>query len=143
MKIIVINGPNLNMLGFREPETYGSKTLDEINGVILKRAREAGIEADFFQSDCEGEIIRKIHSCRGAYDGIILNAGAFSHYSYAIRDAIPIAAIPVIEVHISNVYAREGFRRNSVLSEVCTGVVCGFGIKSYLMALSYFAEADI
>jgi 3-dehydroquinate dehydratase-2 len=139
---MVINGPNLNMLGEREPETYGSETLEGINEIISEEAHKKGIFIEFFQSGTEGEIISKIHSCKGVYDGIILNAGAFSHYSYAIRDAIPIAGIPVVEVHISNVYAREQFRHNSVISAVCKGVICGFGIKSYLMALYYFAGVN-
>ncbi|MCK9478834.1 MAG: type II 3-dehydroquinate dehydratase [Firmicutes bacterium] len=140
MKLIIINGPNLNMLGVREPEVYGKQTLNEINDKIAAEAQRKGVSIDFYQSDSEGEIIKKIHSCQGVYDGIILNAGALSHYSYALRDAIPIAGIPVVEVHISNVYKRESFRQKSVISAVCQGVICGFGIKGYLMALYYFTE---
>lgn len=135
MKFIVINGPNLNMLGVREPQTYGKNTLSDINKKISDRAERNGVLVEFFQSNSEGEIIDRIQSCRGNYDGIILNAGAFTHYSYAIRDAIPTAEIPVVEVHISNVLAREDFRHISVISAVCKGVICGFGMDSYLLAL--------
>lgn len=135
MKIMVINGPNLNMLGVREPQTYGNDTLDDINAKISEKAEQINSTVEFFQSNCEGEIVSKIQSCRGSFDGIIINAGAFTHYSYAIRDAIPTAEVPVIEVHISNVLAREDFRHISVISAVCKGVICGFGADSYLLAV--------
>ena len=135
MKIIVINGPNLGMLGVREPQVYGAETLDAINKKIVHEADAKGVDADFYQSDCEGDIIAKIHACRGVYDGIILNAGALTHYSYALRDAIPIAETPVVEVHMSNIAAREEFRQKSVISAVCAGSICGFGAGSYLLAL--------
>jgi 3-dehydroquinate dehydratase-2 len=140
---MVINGPNLNMLGEREPQTYGSQTLGEINRAISEKAARLGLSVDFFQSNSEGDIIDKIQSCKGEYDAIILNAGAFTHYSYAIRDAISATGIPVIEVHMSNVYSREDFRHKSVISAVCKGVVCGFGPDSYLMALSYLGEQEV
>lgn len=140
MKVMVINGPNLNMLGVREVQTYGKETLNDINEKISKRATQMGATVAFYQSNTEGEIVSKIHECRGNYDGIILNAGAYTHYSYAIRDAIPIAEIPVIEVHLSNVFAREGFRGDSVISAVCKGVICGFGGNSYLLALDALTE---
>lgn len=133
MKLLFINGVNLNMTGVREKSVYGTQTLDEINGDIA--AHFKGDECEFFQSNSEGEICTKIHSAQnGGYDGIVLNAGAFTHYSYAIRDAIACISVPVIEVHMSNVHSREPFRRTSVISEVCKGVICGFGKSSYILA---------
>lgn len=140
MKILVINGPNLNMLGTREPEKYGSLTLEQINRGLKEKADKLNAELDFFQSNIEGEIINSIHNARGNYDGIILNAGAFTHYSYAIRDAIPIAELPVIEVHLTNVHSREEFRHKSVIAPVCKGQICGFGEKSYTLALYALCE---
>jgi 3-dehydroquinate dehydratase-2 len=133
MKIYVINGANLNLLGTREPEIYGKQTLADIEAKILQKHADC----EFFQSNCEGAIIDKLHEARENAAGIILNAGAFTHYSYAIRDAIAAINIPVIEVHLSNIYAREEFRKTSVLSEVCKGVICGFGSAGYLMAVDY------
>ena len=135
MKILIINGPNLNMLGIREPEKYGKDTLENINSEIKQYCDFNNIEVEFYQSNHEGDIIERLHSARGAFDGIILNVGAFTHYSYAIRDAIPIAEIPVVEVHLTNVHAREEFRHNSVIAPVCKGQICGFGSKSYLVAV--------
>ena len=135
MKILIINGPNLNMLGIREPEKYGNETLADINGKIQKYCNDNNIGVEFYQSNIEGEIINKIHSARGNFDGIIMNAGAFTHYSYAIRDAIPIAEMPVIEVHLTNVHSREEFRHKSVIAPVCKGQICGFGSNSYLVAV--------
>lgn len=135
MKILIINGPNLNMLGIREPEKYGNETLADINDKIKKYCDENNITVDFYQSNIEGEIVTQIHSARGNYDGIIMNAGAFTHYSYAIRDAIPIAEMPVIEVHLTNVHSREEFRHKSVIAPVCKGQICGFGSNSYLVAV--------
>lgn len=133
MKLLFINGVNLNMTGVREKSVYGTQTLDEINGDIA--AHFKGDECEFFQSNSEGEICTKIHSAQnGGYDGIVLNAGAFTHYSYAIRDAIACISVPVIEVHMSNVHSREPLRRTSVISEVCKGVICGFGKNSYILA---------
>ena len=144
MKILIINGPNLNMLGVREPEKYGTKTLDEINSEISEYCGEKGIEAEFFQSNYEGALIEKIHSARGVFDGIVLNAGAFTHYSYALRDAIPIAEIPVIEVHLTDIKAREDFRKISVISPVCVCQISGFGDKSYIKGVEalekYYAD---
>ena len=134
MKFLFINGVNLNMTGIREKGVYGTQTLDEINTEIA--ARFKGDECEFFQSNIEGEICTKIQSAD--CDGIILNAGAFTHYSYAIRDAIASIKIPVVEVHMSNVHAREQFRHDSVLSEVCKGVVLGFGKNSYILAAQSF-----
>lgn len=135
MKILIINGPNLNMLGIREPEKYGNETLADINERIKKYCDDNNIDVEFYQSNIEGEIINKIHSARGNFDGIIMNAGAFTHYSYAIRDAIPIAEMPVVEVHLTNVHAREEFRHKSVIAPVCKGQICGFGSNSYLVAV--------
>lgn len=137
MKFLVINGVNLNLTGKREKGVYGVKTLDEINENIAAYCKKQGDSVDFYQSNIEGELVNKLHDAflTKAYDGILLNAGAFTHYSYALRDAIAAIDIPVAEVHISNVHAREAFRHNSVLSEVCKGVVCGFGEGSYLAAI--------
>jgi len=142
MLIYVINGPNLNMLGRREPEYYGAETLDGINKEIRAKAESLGIDAEFFQSNAEGEIINFIQNAQNAgCGGIILNPGAFTHYSYAIRDAVSAvtADVPVIEVHLSNLYRREEFRHKSVLAAVCTGQISGFGKYGYMMALEYFA----
>lgn len=139
LKIYVINGPNLNLLGTREPKIYGKTTLSDINKGISKKCKASGYDCEFFQSNHEGEIIDKLHEADADADaiGIVLNAGAFTHYSYAIRDAISAIKVPVIEVHISNVYAREDFRHESVISAVCTGVLCGFGSTGYLLAAEY------
>ena len=136
MKIMIINGPNLNLLGTREPGIYGGNTLDGINEKIREFANNISIETDFFQSNCEGVLIDKIQECREKYDAAVINAGAYTHYSYAIRDAIAAAEIPFAEVHISNVHKREEFRHKSVISEVCAGVICGFGVGSYLAAIT-------
>ena len=137
MKFLVINGVNLNLTGLREQSVYGKATLAEINEKIVRFAEKDGDSVDFYQSNIEGELVNKIHAAflDKAYDGILLNAGAYTHYSYALRDAIAAVDIPVVEVHMSNVHAREDFRKVSVLSEVCKGVVCGFGADSYLAAL--------
>ncbi|OQB14043.1 MAG: 3-dehydroquinate dehydratase [Firmicutes bacterium ADurb.Bin193] len=140
MRIMVINGPNLNMLGTREPQTYGQETLESVNERIKRRAEQRGLSADFFQSNDEGELVSKIQSCREGYDGIIINAGAYTHYSYAIRDAITAVGVPTVEVHISNIYAREEFRQTSVISAVCRGIICGFGTNGYLLAVDALAE---
>ena len=137
MKFLVINGVNLNLTGLREQSVYGKATLAEINEKIARFAEKDGDSVEFYQSNIEGELVNKIHAAflDKAYDGILLNAGAYTHYSYALRDAIAAVDIPVVEVHMSNVHAREDFRKVSVLSEVCKGVVCGFGADSYLAAL--------
>jgi len=135
MKIFVINGPNLDMLGMREPEIYGSDTLESINAELAEYCKTVGVKPLFFQSNSEGEIIDFIHSARGSADAIIINAGAYTHYSIAIRDAIAAVDLPCIEVHLSNVHKREEFRRHSVISPVCTGVICGFGKKVYTLAV--------
>ena len=135
MKILVINGPNLNLLGTREPHHYGQESLAEINANLAAAAGRFGADLDFFQSNHEGELIDLIQKAPVGNDGIVINAGAFSHYSYAIRDAIAAIDIPVVEVHMSNIYAREEFRHHSVLSPVVTGQVCGFGSYGYIMAV--------
>ncbi len=137
MKFLVMNGVNLNLTGKRERGVYGTATLEEINEKIAAYCKAGGDEADFYQSNIEGELVNKLHEAflTRKYDAILFNAGAFTHYSYALRDAIAAIDIPVAEVHISNVHAREEFRRKSVLSEVCKGVVCGFGVGSYLAAM--------
>lgn len=135
-KILIINGPNLNMLGIRDTETYGSKSLESINSIINSYAAGMKINCDFFQSNCEGEIIDKIHTVYKEYDGCIINAGAYTHYSYAIRDAIDAVKKPFIEVHLSNVDAREEFRKISVMAPVCKGSIAGFGVNSYLLAVN-------
>lgn len=136
MKILVMNGPNLNMLGKREPGVYGTRGLEEINTDIAVFAKNLGVECDFYQSNCEGELIDKIHSVMEDYDGCVLNAGAYTHYSYAIRDAIASVNKPFVEVHMSNVHAREEFRHKSVISCVCKGVIAGFGEESYALGIA-------
>jgi 3-dehydroquinate dehydratase-2 len=137
MKFLVMNGVNLNLTGKREKSVYGTQTLDDINEKIAAYCTQNGDEADFYQSNIEGELVNKFHEAflNKSYDAILFNAGAFTHYSYALRDAIAAIDIPVAEVHISNVHAREEFRHKSVLSEVCVGVVCGFGVGSYFAAI--------
>lgn len=132
MKLLIINGPNLNMLGKREPEIYGGRTLDDINA-DLKRTFEGRAELAFYQSNCEGDIITAIHECTA--DGIVLNAGAYTHYSYAIHDAIRSVSVPVVEVHLSNIYRREEYRHKSVIAAACIGSICGFGEDSYRLGV--------
>jgi 3-dehydroquinate dehydratase-2 len=134
-RILVINGPNLNLLGTREPEVYGSETLADIIDELRAYAVKRQVELTDFQSNSEGALVTAIQEARTAVDGIVLNPGAYTHYSIAIRDAIAGVALPVIETHLSNVHAREEFRRVSVLAPVCTGVVAGFGRNSYFVAL--------
>ena len=137
MKILVMNGVNLNLTGKREKSVYGTATLDEINAKIAAFCKQNGDEVEFYQSNIEGELVNKLHEAylSKSCDAIVFNAGAFTHYSYALRDAIAAIDIPVVEVHMSNVHAREEFRKKSVLSEVCKGVVCGFGANSYIAAI--------
>jgi 3-dehydroquinate dehydratase-2 len=137
MRFLVINGVNLNLTGKREKSVYGAKTLEEINAQIAEFAKNNGDETEFFQSNYEGALVEKIHQAflEKSADAIILNAGAYTHYSYALRDAIAAVELPVVEVHMSNIQAREEFRKVSVLSEVCVGTVCGFGAGSYLAAI--------
>lgn len=134
-KILVVNGPNLNMLGIRKREVYGEETLEAIEKQLAEKAEALGIDIEFFQSNSEGALIDKLHSAYGQKDGVILNAGAYTHYSYAIRDAIEAIQLPVVEVHLSNIHARDEFRHTSVIAPVCAGSVIGFGPKGYLLAL--------
>ena len=137
MKFLVINGPNLNMTGKREPEIYGRETLDDINAEIKAFAEEKGAQVDFYQSNHEGAIIDTIHASMGVYDGIVMNPGAYTHYSYAIRDAVSCINIPVVEVHISDIHAREEFRKVSVIAPVCAKQIYGMGKKGYMVALEH------
>ena len=139
-KILVLNGPNLNMTGIREPSVYGANTLDDINTALSDAAASLGIQIDFFQSNHEGDLIDCIHQAYGNFDGIIFNAGAFTHYSYAIRDAIASVNVPTVEVHMSNVAKREEFRHVSVIAPVCIGSIAGFGSFSYHLALAALIE---
>lgn len=132
-KIIIINGPNLNLLGKREPDVYGNQDFE--NYFNRLKASYPDVELDYFQSNVEGEIINKLHQTGFSFDGIILNAGAYTHTSIAIADAIRGITVPVVEVHISNVFSRENFRHHSYLSEVCRGVIVGFGLDSYRLAI--------
>lgn len=134
-RILILNGPNLNLLGVREPEVYGSETLDGIIDELRSYAAGRGVELSDFQSNGEGELVSAIHEARTSVDGIIINPGAYTHYSIAIRDAISGVGLPVVETHLSNVHAREPFRRESVVAPVCVGVVAGFGRNSYFVAL--------
>ena len=137
-KFLLILGPNLNMVGVREKGVYGEQTAQSINDEITAYAAAAGCEIEIFQSNHEGDIIDKIHTARGLFDAAIINAGALTHYSYALRDAIAAVDIPFIEVHMSNVHAREEFRHKSVISAVCKGVIAGFGKNVYKLALNAF-----
>ncbi|WP_066647885.1 type II 3-dehydroquinate dehydratase [Christensenella timonensis] len=143
-KILIMNGPNLNMLGIREPGVYGSMSLGDMNDFIQAQAKEQAynVELEFFQSNHEGVMIDKLHECYGRKDGIVLNAGAYTHYSYAIRDAISSIGIPCVEVHLSDIHAREGFRHVSVIQEVCLAQICGMGVKGYIEALKILLEEE-
>ena len=141
-KVLVINGPNLNLLGIREKGIYGEETLQDIAIKVNNAAKYLNIDADFIQTNHEGEIIDKIHEARGTYEVIIINPGAYTHYSIAIRDAIKAVNIPAIEVHLSNIHSREEFRSKSVIAPVCEGQISGFGSDSYIAAL-YMVEPII
>jgi 3-dehydroquinate dehydratase II len=137
-KIIIINGANLNLIGVREKNIYGSQSFDKYFSLLKKKF--SGIRIEYFQSNHEGDIINKIHECGFDYDGIILNAGAWSHSSIAIADAVSAVKTPVVEVHISNVHSRESFRHVSVIAGNCRGLISGFGLDSYTLALQSFLE---
>lgn len=139
MKILILNGPNLNMTGKREPSIYGSETLDDINEQIKAYCTKKKCDTVFFQSNSEGDIVDEIQSFDG--DGIVINAGAYTHYSYAISDALKMKKCKKIEVHMSNVFSREEFRHHSVLSPVVDGVICGFGKNSYILAVDAIINA--
>lgn len=139
MKILIIHGHNLNLLGKRDKSIYGSFTLEEINNRIKLKSKELNMEVELFQSNSEGDIIDKLHNALyGGYDGIIINPGGYTHYSISIRDAIEVLSIPVIEVHLSNIFKREDFRKKSVIAPVCEGQISGFGLHSYLLAMEMF-----
>lgn len=135
MRILVLHGPNLNLLGMREPEIYGKTTLDDINRELEEKARDLHVELDFFQSNHEGDLVDRIQSAMGKCDAILINAGAYTHTSIAIRDALAAVKIPVFEVHISNIHAREKFRHNSYIAPVARAISMGFGPASYKLAL--------
>ncbi|WP_265443727.1 type II 3-dehydroquinate dehydratase [Acetivibrio straminisolvens] len=135
-KVLVINGPNLNLLGTREKDIYGEETLEDIARKMNAEAIKLNVDLSFIQSNHEGEIIDKIHESRGKIDVIIINPGAYTHYSIAIRDAIKAVEIPTIELHLSNIHAREEFRSKSVIAPVCVGQICGFGSLGYILALN-------
>tara|TARA_B100000003_G_scaffold142657_1_gene128163 strand:- start:381 stop:815 length:435 start_codon:yes stop_codon:yes gene_type:complete len=134
-KIIILNGPNLNLLGEREKSQYGSFTLQDIEDKCTKYANKNEIGLTFFQSNIEGELVEKIQSARKEQEGLIINAGGYTHTSVAIHDALKIVKIPIIELHITNIYNREEFRQKSLISNVANGVICGFGAEGYIMAL--------
>jgi 3-dehydroquinate dehydratase-2 len=135
MKILVIHGPNLNLLGIREKHIYGEQNLQFINEKLQQKAEDLNVTLDIFQSNHEGEIVDKLHEAIGKVQAILLNPGAYTHYSYAIRDAVAGISIPTIEVHLSNVYSREDFRKQSVIAPVCVGQISGFSYQSYILGL--------
>ncbi len=140
MKILIMNGINLAMLGTREPQKYGNKTLDDILSDVKSWAREEKIEIDTFVTNFEGEFVEKLYAARGVYDGIVMNCGAWSHYSIGIRDAVTGCMLPCVDVHITNVYAREEFRHNQVIAPVCVGQISGFGEDVYRLGVQALAS---
>ena len=142
MKILVLHGINLNMFGKREPAKYGTTTLAEIDARLLALGKELGVEVESFQSNHEGELCERIHRAFGEdIDAVLINAGAWTHYSYGLRDALAMLTVPIVELHMSNIHAREEFRHKSVLAEVAKGQIAGFGVDSYLLALRAVASA--
>ncbi len=139
-KIIIINGPNLNLLGEREQSQYGSITFDKLKENCINKSRELGLQIEFSQSNIEGEIVDIIQESRKNFDGIIINAAAFTHTSVAIRDALSLFKKPIIELHISNIYKREDFRHKSLISDVVTGIICGLGTSGYILAINSIYE---
>lgn len=140
MNILILNGPNINLLGNREPSIYGNVSLESLVKSLEEQAKKLGVNIEHFQSNSEGALIDKLHQAREIFDGIIFNPGAYTHYSYALRDAIAAIEIPVVEVHISNIYNREPFRSTSVIAPVCIGQVTGLGIAGYKLALTYLCQ---
>lgn len=147
MKIIIINGPNLNMLGKREKNIYGEISLEQINEIILNNFRNSDVDLTFFQSNEEGKIVSKLHEANDQFDGIVINPGAYSHYSIAILDAIKSIDVKTVEVHLSNIFSREEYRRKTVTAEGCLGVISGFGYYGYIMAINslinYRGDIDV
>lgn len=135
MRILVLHGPNLNMLGLRQPEIYGTTTLDDVNARLADVARELDVEVETFQSNHEGALVDRIQAARGRFDALLVNAGALTHTSVALLDAILAAEVPTIEVHLSNLYRREEFRHHSYVARAAVGQICGFGVDSYLLGL--------
>ncbi len=135
MKILIINGPNINLIGSRETHIYGDMDYNKICDLLYVKAKEVGIFLDIVQSNIEGEIINYIHNAMGKYDGIIINPGAYTHYSIAIYDALKAVEVPTVEVHFSNIHAREDFRKKSVTAGACIGQICGFGYYGYILAM--------
>jgi 3-dehydroquinate dehydratase-2 len=140
MRILVVHGPNLNLLGDREPEVYGTQSLAEIDEIIADTAKGLGLQVRCEQYNGEGQIIDALHGARETADGVVVNPGAYSHYSYAIADAITSIGLPAIEVHLSNIHARDEFRRTSVTAAACRGMIGGFGAESYVLALNALAK---
>lgn len=138
--VLILNGPNLNLLGTREPETYGRQTLKDIDAACRRRAADLGLTADFRQSNSEGELVDWIQEAAGRHHAILINPAAYSHTSVAILDALTAVNLPVVEVHLSNIHKREGFRHHSYVSRVAAGVICGFGAEGYLMGLGALAR---
>ncbi len=138
MKLLILNGPNLNLLGLREPGVYGSQGFDSYLEDL--KSMFPDVELEYYQSNVEGELVNKIHEVGFSYDGIVFNAGAYTHTSIALSDAIAAVKTPVMEVHISNVYAREEFRHKSIISKNCTGIITGLGLDSYMLAIYYFVS---
>jgi 3-dehydroquinate dehydratase-2 len=139
-KILVLNGPNINMLGIREKNVYGTATYEDFCGMIREKAEELQIEVEIKQSNSEGQLVDWIQQCYGTKDGIIINPGAYTHYSVAILDALKSVNVPAVEVHISNIHQREEFRHHCVTTAGCTGQICGLGLQGYLLALDFLAE---
>ncbi|MBQ6453512.1 MAG: type II 3-dehydroquinate dehydratase [Coriobacteriales bacterium] len=140
MRILLLNGPNLNLLGEREPDIYGSCSLADVEAMVLEHATQAGVELDCFQSNHEGALIDRLQEARNVCAGVIYNPGAHAHYSYALRDAVASIHIPVVEVHISDVHAREDFRQKLVIAPVCAGLICGHGVQGYLEAFDLLMD---